>query len=36
MSLEKPNFWSSESNQAKVGAVSTLLHSKVEKFMISP
>ena len=32
MSLEKPIFWSSESNEAKVIAISTLLHLKMEKF----
>ena len=36
MSSEKLIFWSSESNQAKVIAISTLLHPKMENFMTSP
>ena len=32
MSLEKSSFWSSESNEAKVIAISILLHPKLEKF----
>ena len=36
MSLEKPILWSSESNQAKIMAISTLLHQKMEEFMTPP